>query len=175
MSVFAKRLRELRIERQENQGDVAALLRVSVQSYSAYEGAREPKYDMLCKLAKHYDVTTDYLLGMSDVRKPTPESPFPIVDRMTARYSDQLTALASEAKEKGVYDELFKSTLAAPFPDYIDDAFLGAVKRCRQLLEHVEMFRVEGKEDTWNGNKILFFLGGDDSATQDDKKRTGRR
>lgn len=37
-----------------------------MQSYSAYEGAREPKYDLLCKLADYFDVTTDYLLGRKD-------------------------------------------------------------------------------------------------------------
>jgi len=70
MGVFSERLKQLRLERGENQSDVAAILRVSVQSYSAYEAIREPKYDSLIKLARHFDVTTDYLLGFSEVRKP---------------------------------------------------------------------------------------------------------
>ena len=70
MSVFSDRLKQLRLDKGENQSDVAAILGVSVQSYSAYEGSREPKYDLLCKIAEHYDVTTDYLLGMSDAKKP---------------------------------------------------------------------------------------------------------
>jgi len=70
MSVFSDRLKQLRLDKGEKQSDVAAILGVSVQSYSAYEGSREPKYDLLCKIAEHYDVTTDYLLGMSDAKKP---------------------------------------------------------------------------------------------------------
>lgn len=70
MSVFSDRLKQLRLDKGENQSDVAAVLGVSVQSYSAYEGSREPKYGLLCKIAEHYDVTTDYLLGMSDAKKP---------------------------------------------------------------------------------------------------------
>jgi len=70
MSVFSDRLKQLRLDKGENQSDVAAVLGVSVQSYSAYEGSREPKYDLLCKIAEHYDVTTDYLLGVSDAKKP---------------------------------------------------------------------------------------------------------
>lgn len=70
MSVFSDRLKQLRLDKGENQSDIAAFLGVSVQSYSAYEGSREPKYDLLCKIAEHYSVTTDYLLGVSDAKKP---------------------------------------------------------------------------------------------------------
>jgi len=74
MAIFAERLKNLRLSCGENQSDVAKVLGVSVQSYSAYEGAREPKYDFLCKLAEHYNVSTDYLLGLSGdpQRKPSP-------------------------------------------------------------------------------------------------------
>lgn len=69
MSAFSDRLKMLRIEKKENQSDVATFLGVSVQSYSAYEGSREPKFDLVCKLADYFGVTTDYLLGRSDVKK----------------------------------------------------------------------------------------------------------
>lgn len=70
MSVFADRLRQLRLDRGEKQSDVSNMLGIAVQSYSAYEGSREPKYEYLCKLAQHYNVTADYLLGLSDFRNP---------------------------------------------------------------------------------------------------------
>ncbi len=73
MSLFSERLKILRLERGENQSDVAELLGVSVQSYSAYEGSREPKFDFVCKLAQHYNVSTDYLLGLSDCSTQTRE------------------------------------------------------------------------------------------------------
>jgi len=70
MSVFSDRLRALRQEKDEKQADLANLLGVSVQSYSAYEASREPSYDALGLLAKHFGVTTDYLVGYSDFRTP---------------------------------------------------------------------------------------------------------
>lgn len=70
MGVFGDRLRTLRIARGEIQADVAALLNISVASYSAYEGAREPSYERLRMLANHYGVTVDYLVGNSDLRNP---------------------------------------------------------------------------------------------------------
>ncbi|GKH49321.1 hypothetical protein CE91St46_04320 [Eubacteriales bacterium] len=68
MSVFSDRLRELRLEAEEKQSDIAALLGVSVQSYSAYEASREPNYTLLRKIADHYGVTIDYLLGKENCR-----------------------------------------------------------------------------------------------------------
>ncbi len=59
---FNKRLAELRKSRGMNQLEVAEILGVSVQSYSAYESGREPKYCYLCKLADLFGVTLDFLL-----------------------------------------------------------------------------------------------------------------
>jgi transcriptional regulator with XRE-family HTH domain len=68
MGIFADRLRALRLNANETQGDLAKILGVSIQSYSAYEAAREPRYDLLCMLADHFKVTTDYLVGRSNFK-----------------------------------------------------------------------------------------------------------
>lgn len=70
METFGTRLRNLRLEKGERQDEVAALLKVSTASYSAYESGREPNYQRLGVLAEHYGVTTDYLTGVSDYRNP---------------------------------------------------------------------------------------------------------
>ena len=41
---------------------------VSSPSISGWKNGSMPKADVLCRLAKHFDVTTDYLLGLSEVR-----------------------------------------------------------------------------------------------------------
>jgi transcriptional regulator with XRE-family HTH domain len=66
MSEFSNRIKKLRLKDNKKQSDIADILGVSVQSYCAYEAGREPKYDLLCKIAKHYNVTIDYLLGLDD-------------------------------------------------------------------------------------------------------------
>jgi len=66
MSEFSIRIKKLRLKDNKKQADIAELLGVSVQSYCAYEAGREPKYDLLCKIARHYNVTIDYLLGLVD-------------------------------------------------------------------------------------------------------------
>lgn len=69
MIKFAERLRELRKERHVTQKDMGEILGIQLRSYQCYEsGDRRPDYEKLVALADYFDVTTDYLLGRSDVR-----------------------------------------------------------------------------------------------------------
>ncbi len=69
-NVFGERLRELRQERCESIRDVGKKLFVSSESISTYErGKAFPRMDVFIDLAKYYNVTTDYLLGLSDCKK----------------------------------------------------------------------------------------------------------
>ena len=64
---FSQRLKELRSERGMTQQHLASLLNIKQQSYFRYEyGTGEPSLDTLIKLAEIFNVTTDYLLGISD-------------------------------------------------------------------------------------------------------------
>lgn len=61
------RLRDVREDRDKTQTDIAKLLLITQQQYSLYEkGLREIPVSMLVKLAKYYNISTDYLLGLSD-------------------------------------------------------------------------------------------------------------
>ena len=57
----------------QTQKDLAKYLQCSQVSYSHYElGKRDIPTDVLIKLAAFYHTSTDYLLGLTDVRKPYP-------------------------------------------------------------------------------------------------------
>lgn len=66
---FGERLRSLREDNDEKQKDIANLLFVSNNMISAYElGKHFPKDENdLITLAKHFNVSLDYLLGYSDI------------------------------------------------------------------------------------------------------------
>jgi len=67
--ILGKRLKLLRNKKggNNNQEDIARDLGISRARYSHYENNHvEPDIDMIKKLAKYYNVTTDYLLGYSD-------------------------------------------------------------------------------------------------------------
>ena len=63
------RLKFLRTEKKENLDKIAKFLNVSIQTVSNYEnGKREMTPDTIIKLSEYFGVSTDYLLGNSDIR-----------------------------------------------------------------------------------------------------------
>ena len=62
-----RRIRDLREDNDLTQKAVAKLLNCSQQVYSNYElGQRDIPTDILIKLSKIYNTSTDYILGISD-------------------------------------------------------------------------------------------------------------
>lgn len=66
---YVERIRELRLERDITQQTVASVLGTSQTMYARYErAANELPIRHLVSLAKFYNVSTDYLLGLTDIR-----------------------------------------------------------------------------------------------------------
>lgn len=73
------RIKELREDRDLRQKDVAKILNISQQQYARYElEENEMAYGQLIKLAEYYNTSIDYILYVTDERKPYPKS---IIDR----------------------------------------------------------------------------------------------
>ena len=69
-NILSERLKELRNEQGVSQYKLVDELQLSRGQLSNYEqGTREPDYDTLIQLANHYNVSLDYLLGVSNIRK----------------------------------------------------------------------------------------------------------
>ncbi len=67
ITIFIKRLRDIREDRDLTQKQVADYLKITQQQYSLYEnGKRTLPVDMLIELSKLYGVSTDYILGLSN-------------------------------------------------------------------------------------------------------------
>lgn len=63
--MYLKRLRELREDRDKTQTEIAKILGMKQSQYSRYEnGIRDLPLDSLITLAKYYNVSTDYILGI---------------------------------------------------------------------------------------------------------------
>ncbi len=61
------RITQLREEAGKTQKEVAEYLGTNVQTYQRYEyGTREPKIQVIKKLALFYSVTADYLLELTN-------------------------------------------------------------------------------------------------------------
>ena len=81
MSIFGKRLKELREEYNEVAAEkltgakLGEALGVSKQSVSKWEnGLSYPDFDTIIKLSEIFNVSTDYLLGRTDIKNPSDES-----------------------------------------------------------------------------------------------------
>lgn len=62
-----KRLYELRRDSNKTQQDIASYLNIKQNTYSQYEnGQRQLSIDVLIKLAQYYNVSTDYILNLTD-------------------------------------------------------------------------------------------------------------
>ncbi len=69
------RLKELREERNIKQSIIASVLMIKQNTYSQYEtGQRQPPIEILIKISKFYDVSVDYLLGLTNIEFPYPKS-----------------------------------------------------------------------------------------------------
>ena len=70
-----QRIRDLREDADLKQKDLAEYLNCSQVSYSYYElGKRAIPAEVLIALARYYGVSVDYMLGLTDQRKPYPKA-----------------------------------------------------------------------------------------------------
>lgn len=61
---YAKRIRDLRTDKDLNQTDIAKILDTTQQQYGRYEnGQRKLPIEHLITLCKFYNVSADYILG----------------------------------------------------------------------------------------------------------------
>lgn len=64
-------LQELRKDKSLTQSELANIFSTTQRTISNWESGRnEPPYDMLIKYAKFFNVSTDYILGLTKEEKP---------------------------------------------------------------------------------------------------------
>ena len=70
-----QRIRDLREDKDESQREVGEAINVPQRTYAYYEsGERMVPPQVLVALAQFYNVSVDYLLGLTDQRKPYPKA-----------------------------------------------------------------------------------------------------
>ena len=77
------------------QKECAEFLGISLRAWQGYEqGIREPKFEILCKIADLFNVTTDYLLGREISEKAETQT----VDELACEFN--MTALEKKILDK---------------------------------------------------------------------------
>ncbi|HEL1795883.1 TPA: helix-turn-helix domain-containing protein [Streptococcus suis] len=96
--MFTERLKQLRKEAGLTQKNIADSFNTSPQSYAQWEkGLRSPSKESLEKLADYFKVSTDYLLGNSDIRNPEEEID---LDDFELLYRNTSKGLSAEEKDQ---------------------------------------------------------------------------
>jgi transcriptional regulator with XRE-family HTH domain len=68
--MISKRIKELRTEKDVTQRELANYLNLTPKMISFYEsGERFPPHDIILKLSEYFNISTDYLLGNSNIKK----------------------------------------------------------------------------------------------------------
>lgn len=72
---YSDRIRALREDHDKTQAEIATLLKVGQRTYCDYElGKTRIPVDSLIFLARLYNVSMDFICGVSDVRNPFPRN-----------------------------------------------------------------------------------------------------
>lgn len=70
MADYRQRIRDIREDRDLTQAELGKLLNKSQQGYNHIEAGRtELKIDDLIKLCKYYNLSADYIIGLTDKKK----------------------------------------------------------------------------------------------------------
>ncbi len=73
--MYFQRLEYLRIDNDKTQAEIAEYLGCQREVYRRYEkGTRQIPVDLLIKLSLFYNVSIDYMVGITNTRKPYPKS-----------------------------------------------------------------------------------------------------
>ncbi|MBQ3088885.1 MAG: helix-turn-helix transcriptional regulator [Clostridia bacterium] len=71
---YYERIRALREDNDFNQSKIAEILNVCQKTYSDYElGKTRIPIESIIKLAQHYNVSLDYICGVSDIKNEYPK------------------------------------------------------------------------------------------------------
>lgn len=93
MDILSSRLKALRQEKGIDQGDISKVINLSRSSYSTFENGVTPQVNTIIALADYFDVSVEYLLGISNDRRAITNEFSELFDQIAmASGSDRLTA-----------------------------------------------------------------------------------
>lgn len=82
------RIKDLRVDRDLSQATVAASIGLYTTTYQRYErGEREVPFDIAIALARYYNVSLDYLAGLTNTYRTLDGSPYRVSKNITITQS----------------------------------------------------------------------------------------
>lgn len=155
-SPFAERLKLLFFNSGETQEQVANRFNVTRQGFGNWlNGRTQPDYDALCKLAEYYKVSTDYLLGRTDVKTPDTELKTVCeVTNLSEAAAKKIIKLNEKENQSDIdySDMLFNQMIESPEFDEIVNVLYTALCFRHLALPDKEVIEQVNKEIETNRN-----------------------
>lgn len=144
---FAERLKFLRTRRNITQQELATDLGISRTSVAGYESlGKQPTFDGLISIAKYFDVTTDYLLGVSDNEFENDSMKY-FIDKVDKIFDESREELKIKGEEKyshysnfpkRFYELVIQSMQYYSLDYAITDAFYNIINEFLKILEVID-------------------------------------
>ena len=174
MDILSRRIRELRMDSDMKQGEMGAALGITQNMVSNYENGREPPLDTVLAYASYFDVSVEYLLGVSNDRIRAPQNGDKAISDMQAAAGDYVRTFTRSdvAQLAGAFVEYYKAGApAGNVPMECVTAFLPAMGRVLDAAtrQDVAALLIACDDVAQAGLKITGALGGVLGVDQVDK------
>lgn len=143
MDILSRRIRELRVDSDMKQGDMGAALGITQNMVSNYENGREPPLETVLAYAAYFNVSVEYLLGVSNERVRAPQDGAQMLDDMQAAavaHGCSAFTRSDIAQLAGAFVAYFKAGApAGNAPMECVTAFLPAMGRVLDAAAHQDV------------------------------------
>ena len=152
--IFAENFRKLRKERHITQQIIANYLGITRQAIAAYEkGKREPNLKMIVKIAEFFEVSVDYLLGVSQLRLANAKI-----------ISDNIKMIQGQKTYEELVADILEKTGAEFYPElirmYVEDKMLPNVNTIKELARYARVnesfFYTKNTPETLEEHRKIF-------------------
>ncbi|MBP5427396.1 MAG: helix-turn-helix transcriptional regulator [Clostridiales bacterium] len=131
--IFAENFKKLRKEKQITQQVIADYLGITRQAIAAYEkGKREPNLNMIVKIAEFFEVSVDFLLGVSQLRLANAQI-----------ISDNIRMIQGQRTYEELAADILEKTGAEFYPElirmYVEDKMLPNSETIKEFARYAKV------------------------------------
>lgn len=147
--------KQLREDNGITQKEFADKFGLTLRAWQSYEqGVSEPKYEVLCKIADEFNVSTDYLLGRTEIKAMAGTTPAEQLDvsAVEKRIIERYTQL--DENMRAVCVEVFRQLTGAAFPGENEKPDIIVYSRMHRMKASAGAGYDLDNEDNWRDIRI---------------------
>ena len=147
--------KQIREDNGLTQKECADKFGLTLRAWQSYEqGVSEPKYEVLCRIADEFNVSTDYLLGRTEIKAMAGTTPAEQLDvsAVEKRIIERYTQL--DERMRAVCVEVFRQLTGAAFPGENEKPDIIVYSRMHRMKASAGAGYDLDNEDNWRDIRI---------------------